>query len=98
MYSFNARRNEASPNRMSLDRHSCRIEHTQRSAKAFKFGLLDGRVNGRMPLERRNIQKLRAELGVAIMKNVLLASKKTGTFVGGITSDLNHPFGSWMLG
>jgi hypothetical protein len=37
MYSFNARRSEASPNRMSLDRHSCRTEHTQRSAKAFKL-------------------------------------------------------------
>src|SRR5450759_4745525 len=48
MYSFNARRNEASPNRMSLDRHSCRMEHTQRSAKAFRFELLRGRANGRI--------------------------------------------------
>src|SRR3979490_2184149 len=52
MYSFNARRSDASPNRMSLDRHSCRIEHTQRSAKAFKFGLLGGSANGWMPLDR----------------------------------------------
>jgi hypothetical protein len=34
MYSVNAWRNEASPKRISLDKHSCRTEHTQRSAKA----------------------------------------------------------------
>src|SRR5450759_3898622 len=53
MYSFNARRNETSPNRMSLERHSCRMEPTQRSEKAFRFGLLGGRANGRTPLDRR---------------------------------------------
>src|SRR5262249_52495287 len=44
MYSFNARRNEASPNKISFDRHSRRIELTQRSAKAFRFWLLGGRL------------------------------------------------------
>src|SRR4051812_43032891 len=53
MYSVNARRNEASPNRMTLDRHSCRREHTQRSAKAFRFGLRGGSANGSTPLDRR---------------------------------------------
>src|ERR1035441_9689752 len=53
MYSVNARRKEAFPKRMSLDRHSCRTEPTQRSAKAFKFGLRGGRANGCMPLDRR---------------------------------------------
>src|ERR1700735_1553039 len=52
MYSVNARRNEASPKRMSLDRHSCRTEQTHRSAKAFKFGLRGGRANGHIPLDR----------------------------------------------
>src|SRR5438094_979582 len=37
--SFNARRREVSPNRMSFDRHSWRREHTQRSEKGFRFGL-----------------------------------------------------------
>jgi hypothetical protein len=32
MNSLNARLNEAPPNKMSLDRHSCLIEQTQRSA------------------------------------------------------------------
>ncbi len=39
MYSCNARRSEASPTKMSLERHSCRREHTQRSAKAFRLRL-----------------------------------------------------------
>ena len=51
MYSVNAERNEASPKRMSLDKHSCRTELTQRSAKAFRFGLRGGRANGRTPLD-----------------------------------------------
>jgi hypothetical protein len=38
--------------RMSLDRHSCRMAPTQRSANAFRFGLLGGRANGRMLLDR----------------------------------------------
>src|SRR4051795_2401603 len=37
MYSVNASRNEASPNRMSLDRHSCRREQTQRSEPLAKI-------------------------------------------------------------
>ena len=63
MYSFNARRNEASPNRMSLDRHPRRTEHTQRSAKAFRFGLLGGRANGRIPLDRRTSRILVQNFG-----------------------------------
>src|SRR5215475_1137162 len=43
MYSFTARRSEASPNKISFDRHSRRMEPIQRSAKAFRFGLLGGR-------------------------------------------------------
>src|ERR1700679_3126261 len=57
MYSVNARRNEPSPKRMSLDRHSCRTEQTQRSAKAFKFGLRGGRANGSMALDHRASRK-----------------------------------------
>jgi len=34
--------NEPSPNRISLDRHSSLIDRTQRSAKAFRFGLRAG--------------------------------------------------------
>ena len=98
MYSFNARRNEASPKRMSLDRHSCRREHTQRSAKAFRFGLRGGRANGRIPLDRRIIQKRSAEFCIAIMKKVVHSIKESGTPVGGVASHLNHPLGGGMFG
>ena len=96
MYSINARRKEASPNRMSLDKHSCRIAPTQRSANAFRFGLLGGRANGVMPLDRRT--KCAAELGVAIMKKVPLAAEETGTLIGCVASHLQHPFGGRMFG
>ena len=35
MNSFSARRNEASPNKMSFDKHSCFTERTHLAAKAF---------------------------------------------------------------
>ena len=41
-YSLRARRSEPSPNRMNLERHSSFTERTQRSANAFRFGLLAG--------------------------------------------------------
>ena len=56
-YSFNASCNDVSPNKISSDRHSWRIEHTQRSAKAFRFGFLGGRANGRIALDRRTSRK-----------------------------------------
>src|SRR5260370_4713823 len=43
MYCCKARRSEDSPNRMSLERHSSFTDLTQRSANAFKFGLLAGK-------------------------------------------------------
>src|SRR5438067_13565968 len=98
MYSFNARRNDASPNRMSLDRHSCRMEPTQRSAKAFRFGLLAGRANDRTPLDRRTSRNAAQNFVSRIVQNVLLAAEETGTLIGGIASHLPHPFGSWILG
>ena len=79
MYSFNARRNEASPNRMNLDRHSCRTEHTQRSAKAFRFGLLGGRANGRIPLDRRTSKYI--FLLSALAATVTVASADTLSYV-----------------
>jgi hypothetical protein len=98
MYSVNARRSEVSPNRMSLDRHSCRREHTQRSAKAFRFGLRGGRANGRIPLDRRIIQKRSAEFCIPIVKKVAHATEESRTLVGGVASHLNHPLGGRMSG
>src|SRR5258707_969221 len=46
IYCCNARRNEDSPNRISLDRHSSLTDLTQRSAYAFRFGLLAGNRSG----------------------------------------------------
>src|ERR1035441_3932204 len=43
MYCCRARRSGLSPNKISFDRHSCFTDLTQRSAQAFKFGLLVGR-------------------------------------------------------
>src|SRR5215472_13762458 len=37
-----ARRNEASPNKTSFDKHSLLTERTHRSANAFRFGLRGG--------------------------------------------------------
>src|SRR6516164_3763512 len=98
MYSCNTRRNEVSPNRMSLDRHSCRREHTQRSEKAFRFGLRGGRANGCIPLDRKDIQKRSAEFCIPIMQKVMHATEESGTLVGGVASHLNHPLGRWMSG
>src|SRR5215471_20823725 len=98
MYSFNARRNDVSPNRMSLDRHPCRREHTQRSEKEFRFGLLDGRANVRIPLDRRTIEKRGAEFCIPVMKKIAHATKESGTLVGGVASYLKHPLGGGMSG
>src|SRR5258707_15744583 len=46
MYCCNARCSEDSPNRISLDRHSSLTDLTQRSAYAFRFGLLAGNRSG----------------------------------------------------
>src|SRR5215471_17714402 len=96
MYSFNARRNDVSPNGMSLDRHSCRREHTQRSEKEFRFGLLGGRANVRIPLDRRTSRNAVQNFVIPIMKKVAHATKESGTLVGGVASYLKHPLGGGM--
>lgn len=48
MNSITARCRERSPNRMSLERHSCLIEPTHLSAKAFKFELRGGSLRHRI--------------------------------------------------
>jgi len=64
---------------MSLDRHSRRTEHTQRSAKAFRFGLLGGRANGRIPLDRRLSKHI--FLRSALAATVTVASADTLSYV-----------------
>ena len=44
------------------------------------------------------IQKRGAELRIAIMEKVPLATEEPGTLVGGVASHLKHPFGSGMFG
>jgi hypothetical protein len=51
-----------------------------------------------MPLDRSYIQKGRAELRIAIMKKVPLATEETGILVGGVASHLKHPLGCRMSG
>jgi hypothetical protein len=57
MNSVKARCSEASPNRMSLERHSSFTERTQRSANAFKFGLRAGSVRHCVPPDRSTSSK-----------------------------------------
>src|SRR5215469_14439723 len=49
MKSVRARRNEASPNKISFDKHSPFTDRTQRSACEFKLGLRAGSGIGFMP-------------------------------------------------
>jgi hypothetical protein len=56
MYSVSARRSDPSPNKISLDRHSCFTERTHRSANAFKFGLCGGKTTGRTPADRNTFR------------------------------------------
>ena len=46
MNSFNARWSPPSPNKISLERHSCLTDRTHRSANAFRFGLCGGSARG----------------------------------------------------
>ena len=57
-YSAIARRSDPSPNRISLRRHSSFADRTQRSAKAFKFGLRGGKVRHFAPSDSRIDQKV----------------------------------------
>jgi len=59
-------RSEASPNRTNFDKRSCLMERTQRSAKAFKFGLR-GEQNWLNSARLKRSSKGTAELGVAIV-------------------------------
>ena len=98
MYSFNARRNDASPNRMSFGRHSWRRVHTKRPAKAFGFGLLGVGAIGLIPVDRRTSRNAGQNFAFPIMKKVPHATEESGTFVGGVASHLNHPLASGMFG
>src|SRR6266511_4407238 len=44
-----AHRNEPSLTKISFDKHSSLTDRTQRSAYAFRFGLLGGKARGLMP-------------------------------------------------
>ena len=59
---------EASPTRISFDKHSFVMAPAQRSAKEFKFRTSRWKANSRMPLARRTFRKAGAELGIAIMR------------------------------
>jgi hypothetical protein len=54
-----ARRSEASPKRISLDKHSLLSNRIQHSARAFRFGLRGGSNTGCAPPERRVARKQR---------------------------------------
>jgi hypothetical protein len=76
-----------------LDRHCSLTDRTQRSAKAFEFGLRGGSRRHFTPC-RQGLPELSAELGVAILQNVATAVQRhypypsTSAHSGGLRNPL----------
>jgi hypothetical protein len=52
MNSFNARCSALSPNKISLEKHSCLTDQTHRSTNVFQFGLCGGSATQLTPSDR----------------------------------------------
>jgi hypothetical protein len=86
-----ARRREASPKRISLERHSVLTDRTQRSAKAFKFGLRAWQQNWFYATGSEGHPKRRTEFRIAIMQCKANRPKNSINFVCGVAGHLDHP-------
>ena len=85
MYSLKARRSDASPNRMSLDKHSSLTERTQRSATALDLGSAPAAAKVvLLPYARRRRRRWRTS-------RISLAHQAAGALVGRVPRHLQHP-------
>jgi hypothetical protein len=91
MNSLSVRRNERSPQRMSLERHSCFTVRTQRSAKAFRFGLWGGSFRDRIPSEASRSSKAAQNFASRSVQQVAALSERSRRVVDCIARHLNDP-------
>jgi len=78
MNSASARWSERSRNRISLARHSCFTERTQRSANAFRFGLRCGSRRDWTRSGRQHFVECGTEFGVPVVQHVTAVAECSG--------------------
>jgi hypothetical protein len=88
---FSALLKDASPNRISLDRHSSLADRTQRSANAFRFGLRAGRRKTLRTSCYQRLPELLAELRIAVVQLIPRSAQIPGGLVSRVTAHLTHP-------
>ncbi len=90
MYSVNARSNERSPSRTSLERHSCVTERTHLSANAFRFGLRGG-IFKHYAFRRQHIVEGGTEFRISVMQHVAALTESASRVVDGVARHLSDP-------
>ena len=73
-------------------------ESSRPSARRRQIRTLGRKGQWPYPAGPQDIEKRSAELRIAVMKEIPLTTKKTGTLVRGITRHLQHPLGGGMFG